>query len=168
MAGSRRFMLGLARSILARRVFSPSLLNSPARIRRNRSGSLPGCGPATGTGGWACRRRCRGTLAHLVAGQVIDVGLAPPEDELLGVLVALVKVVAAVEDAAVGVGTQPMQILDDAVDVLLAFAGGVGVVQTQVELAAVLVRDGPVDVDGLGAANVQVAVRPGGNGYGSR
>ena len=62
---------------------------------------------------------------HLVAGQVIDVCLAL-EDELLGVLVALVEVVAAVEDAAVGVGTQPVQVLDDAVDIFLPFAGGVG------------------------------------------
>jgi len=51
-----------------------------------------------------------------------------------------------------------VQVLDDAVDVLLAFAGGVGVIQTQVELAAVLVGNGPVDVDGLGTADVQIAV----------
>ena len=96
-------------------------------------------------------------LAHFVAGQVVHVGLAL-HDELFGILVALVKVVAAVEDAAVGVGTQPVQILDDAVHVLLTLAGRVGVVQTQVELTAVLVCNGPVDVDGLGTANVQVAV----------
>ena len=96
-------------------------------------------------------------LAHLVTGQVVHVGLAL-QDELLGVLVALVKVIAAIEDAAVGVSAQPVQILNDAVDILLTFAGGVGVVQAQVELAAILVCDGPVDVDGLGAADVQVAV----------
>ena len=96
-------------------------------------------------------------LAHFVAGQVVHVGLAL-HDELFGILVALVKVVAAVEDAAVGVGTQPVQILDDAVHVLLTLAGRVGVVQTQVELTAVLVCNGPVDVDGLGTADVQVAV----------
>ena len=110
---------------------------------RGRAGGLAGIGAAV--------------LAHLLAGQIVHIGLALG-DQLLGVLVALVKVVAAVEDAAVGVGTQPVQILDDAVDVLLAFAGGVGVVQTQVELAAVLVGNGPVDVDRLGAADVQVAV----------
>ena len=96
-------------------------------------------------------------LAHLLAGQVIHISLALG-DELLGVLVALIKVIAAVEDAAVGVGTQPVQILDDAVDILLAFAGGVGVVQTQVEFAAVLVGNGPVDINGLGAADVQIAI----------
>ena len=56
------------------------------------------------------------------------------------------------------VGTQPVQVLDDAVDILLPFAGGVGVVEAEVELAAVLVCDGPVDIDRLGAADVQVAV----------
>ena len=50
------------------------------------------------------------------------------------------------------------RILDDAVHVLLTLAGRVGVVQTQVELTAVLVCNGPVDVDGLGTADVQVAV----------
>ena len=111
--------------------------------------------PRRGTGGLACVAAA--VLAHLVAGQVIDVCLAL-EDELLGVLIALVEVVAAVEDAAVGVGTQPVQVLDDAVDILLPFAGGVGVVEAEVELAAVLVCDGPVDIDRLGAADVQVAV----------
>ena len=96
-------------------------------------------------------------LAHLLAGQVVHIGFALG-DQLLGVLIALIKVIAAVEDAAVGVGTQPVQILDDAVDILLAFAGGVGVVQTQVEFAAVLVGNGPVDINGLGAADVQIAV----------
>ena len=115
-------------------------------------GAVP---PRRGTGGLACVAAA--VLAHLVAGQVIDVCLAL-EDELFGILIALVEVVAAVEDAAVGVGTQPVQVLDDAVDILLPFAGGVGVVEAEVELAAVLVCDGPVDIDGLGAADVQVAV----------
>ena len=113
---------------------------------RRRAGRLAGVGTTV--------------LAHLLAGQVVHIGLAL-FNELFGVLVALVKVIAAVEDAAIGVGTQPVQVLDDAVDVLLALAGGVGVVQTQVELAAVLVGNRPVDVDGLGAADVQVAVRLG-------
>ena len=39
-----------------------------------------------------------------------------------------------------------------------AIEGGVGVVKTQVEFAAVLVGNGPVDIDGLGAADVQIAV----------
>ena len=111
--------------------------------------------PRRGTGGLAGIGAA--VLAHLLAGQVIHIGLALG-DELLGVLVALIKVIAAVEDAAVGVGTQPVQVLDDAVDVFLAFAGGVGVVQTQVEFTAVLVGNGPVDINGLGAADVQIAV----------
>ena len=111
--------------------------------------------PRRGTGGLACVAAA--VLAHLVAGQVIDICLAL-EDELLGILIALVEVVAAVEDAAVGGGTQPVQVLDDAVDILLTFTGGVGVVEAEVELAAVLVCDGPVDIDRLGAADVQVAI----------
>ena len=94
------------------------LLRGAVAVRR-RTGRLAGIGTAV--------------LAHLLTAQVVHIGLAL-FDELFGVLVTLVKVVAAVEDAAVGVGTQPVQVLDDAVDILLAFAGGVGVVQTQVEL----------------------------------
>ena len=63
---------------------------------------------------------------HLFARQIIHICLAL-HDELFGILVAFIKVVAAVEDAAVGVGTQPVQILDDAVHVLLTLAGRVGV-----------------------------------------
>ena len=111
--------------------------------------------PRRGTGGLACVAAA--VLAHLVAGQVIDICLTL-KDELFGILIALVEVVAAVEDAAVGVGTQPVQVLDDAVDILLPFTGGVGVVEAEVELAAVLVCDGPVDIDRLGAADVQVAI----------
>ena len=72
-------------------------------------------------------------LAHLVTGQIIHIGLAL-QNELLGVLVALVKVIAAIEDAAVGVSAQPVQILNDAVDILLTLAGGVGVIQRRLNL----------------------------------
>ena len=96
-------------------------------------------------------------LPHFVPAQVVHIGLAL-QDQLLGVLIALLEVVAAVEDAAVGVSPQPVQVLQDAVDILGALPGGVGVVQTEVEFAAVGLGDGPVDIDGLGAADVQVAV----------
>ena len=96
-------------------------------------------------------------LLHLLAGQVVHVGLAV-QDQLFRVLVALVKIVAAVEDAPVGHRAQPLQVLPDAVHILLVLPHRVGVVEPQVELAAVLVGNAPVDPDGLGAADVQVAV----------
>ena len=97
-------------------------------------------------------------LLHFLAGQVIHVGLALL-DELLGVLIAALKIVAAVENAAVRLGTQPFQILQDALHVLVTLAGGVRVVKAQVEQAAVVLGNRVVDEDRLGGADMQVAVR---------
>ena len=115
-------------------------------------GAVPPGGGAAGLAGVAAA-----VLPHLVAGQIVHIGLALP-DQLFGVFIALLEVIAAVKDAAVGVGAQPVQVLQNAVDILDVLAGGVGVVQPEVELAAVRFGDGPVDIDGLGAADVQVAV----------
>ena len=97
-------------------------------------------------------------LLHLLAGQVIDIGLALL-DELLGVLIAALKIIAAVEDAAVRLGTQPLQVLQDALHILVTLAGRVRVVKPQVEQATVVLGDRVVDEDRLGGADVQVAVR---------
>ena len=97
-------------------------------------------------------------LLHLLAGQVVHIGLALL-DELLGVLVAALKIITAVENAAVRLSTQPFQVLQDTLHVLVTLAGGVRVVKAQVEQAAVVLGDGIVDEDRLGGADVQVAVR---------
>ena len=97
-------------------------------------------------------------LLHLLAGQVVHIGLALL-DELLGVLVAALKIITAVENAAVRLGTQPFQVLQDALHVLVTLAGGVRVVKAQVEQAAVVFGDRVVDEDRLGGADMQVAVR---------
>ena len=89
--------------------------------RRNRSDSPPGCGHATERDDWACRHRLSGTRISS-RGQIIHIGLAL-QNELLGVLVALVKVIAAIEDA-VGVSAQPVQILNDMLTYSLTLAGG--------------------------------------------
>ena len=95
---------------------------------------------------------------HLLAGQVIHIGFAFL-NELFGVFIALFKVIAAVKNAAVGGGTQPFQIFQDALHILVAFAGGVGIVKAQVKLTAIGFGGHVVDVNGLGGTNVQVAVR---------
>ena len=115
-------------------------------------GAVPPGGGAAGLAGVAAA-----VLAHLLPAQIVHIGLALA-DQLFGVFIALLEVVAAVKDAAVGVGAQPVQVLQNAVDVLHVLPGGVGVVQAEVELAAVSLGDGPVDINGLGAADVQVAV----------
>ena len=72
-------------------------------------------------------------LLHLLAGQVVHVGLSLA-DELLGIFIAALKIIAAVVDAAVGVGTQPVQVLQDALHVLVTLAGGVGIVKQDIPL----------------------------------
>ena len=86
------------------------------------------CAVTVGAGAAGLTGVIAAVLLHLLAGQVIDVGLALL-DELLGVLIAALKIVAAVVDAAVGLGTQPLQVLQDALHVFVTLAGGVRIVK---------------------------------------
>ncbi len=95
-------------------------------------------------------------LADLVGGEVIDVGFAGL-DELEGPLVELAEVVGGVAEA-LPVEAEPADVFLDGVDVLLLFFFGIGVVEAQVGLAAELVGEAEVEADGLGVADVEVAV----------
>ena len=62
-------------------------------------------------------------------------------------------------EAVVGpAGDEPLHVGDDGIDVLDVLLGRVGVVHAQVALAAVFAGDAEVQADGLGVADVQVAV----------
>ncbi len=95
-------------------------------------------------------------LANLVGGEVIDVGFAVV-DELEGPLVELGEVVGGVAEA-IPVEAEPADVFLDGVDVLLLFFFGIGVVEAQVGFAAELVGETEVEADGLGVADVEVAV----------
>ena len=110
-----------------------------------------------GGGAAGLARVIAAVFLHFLTGQVVHVGLAL-QNQFLGKLVAFLKVIAAVEDAAVGLRAQPFQVGQNALDVLVPLAGGVGIVIAQVELPAVMLGDLIVDVDGLGRADVQIAV----------
>ena len=99
-------------------------------------------------------------LADFVGGEVVDVGLAGL-DELDGPLVELAEVVGGVAEA-LPVEAEPADVFLDGVDVLLLFFFGIGVVEAQVGFAAELVGEAEVDADGLGVADVEVAVGLGG------
>src|SRR5439155_14597535 len=96
-------------------------------------------------------------LADLVAAEIVHIGLARA-DELLGPLVELLEVVAGVVEVRAPVEAEPADVAHDAVDVLLALLRRVGVVEAQVAAAAELPGHAEVDGDGLGVADVQVAV----------
>ena len=78
-----------------------------------------------------------------------------------GPLVELGEVVGGVAEA-VPLEAEPADVFLDGVDVLLLFFFGVGVVEAQVGFAAELVGEAEVDADGLGVADVEVAVGLGG------
>jgi hypothetical protein len=99
-------------------------------------------------------------LADLVGGEVVDVGFAS-FDELQSPLVELAEVVGGVAEA-VPLEAEPADVGLDGIDVLLLFFFRVGVVEAQVGLAAELVGEAEVDADGLGVADVEVAVGLGG------
>ena len=99
-------------------------------------------------------------LPNLIGGQIADVGFAGL-DELDGPGVELIEVVGGVEEAVLPVEAEPAHVLDDGVDVLDLFLGRVGVVEAHVALAAELGRQAEVQADGLGVADVQIAVRLG-------
>ena len=95
-------------------------------------------------------------FARLVGGQIADVGLALL-DEQHGPVVELLEIIGGVEQA-VPLEAEPLHVLHDRIDVLGLFLGGVGVVEAQVALAAVLEGGAEVEADRLGMADVQIAV----------
>ena len=103
-------------------------------------------------------RQRAAVLADLVGGQVVDVGLAGP-DERDGPRVELVEVVGRVVEVLAPVEPEPADVRLDGVDVLLLLLRRVRVVEAQVAPAAELPRDAEVEADRLGVADVEVAVR---------
>ena len=105
--------------------------------------------------------QCSAVFLHLVGRQVANICLAVL-DELDRILITLVKVVRAVEHAARGGGTQPVEVLVDGLHIFVVFLGGIGVVVAKVKESAVLFRGLVVDHDGLCRADVKIAVGLGG------
>jgi hypothetical protein len=150
-------MLGDAMSIFARSTWAPSG-NSPARMRRKRS-RFSSTDRRMGRVG-ARRGQRAAVLAHCVGRQRVHIG-KPSRDQPLGELVQLLVVVGGVVLAVAPLEAEPAHILPDRVDILHVFLDGVGVVEAEVALSAELLRDAEVEADGLGVADVQVAVRLG-------
>ena len=96
-------------------------------------------------------------LLHLLRGQLAHVSQAL-FDQLLGALVHGLKVIGGVVEPVVPVVAQPVDILFNGVHVLHVFLHRVGVVHAKVADAPKALRRAKVDVDGLGVADVQVAV----------
>ena len=106
-------------------------------------------------------REVAAIFLHFVGGLAVDVGVARG-DEVFGAGVHLVEVVGGVERLAAEIRSQPAHRVDDRIDVLLLFLLRVGVVEAQVAVAAVFLRQAEIEQDGLGVPQVQVAVGLGG------
>ena len=96
-------------------------------------------------------------LSHLLGAQVANVRLAVLY-QLDGELIALVKVIRAVEDASVGCSAKPAEVAVDRLNVLHVFLRGVGVVISEVELTAVFFCGFVVYKDRLSRAYMKVSV----------
>jgi hypothetical protein len=162
-------MFGLARSILARSTCR-AVGELAVFIWRRRARFSSGVRDRYGAGA-ARRREVAAAGAHLLGALLVDVGMAG-DDERLGGAVHEVEIVAReVEVARLrlaerGLGRMPVEAepvdgVDDRVDVLLLFLLRVGVVEAQVADAAVLLGEAEVEADALRVADVQVAVRLG-------
>ena len=94
---------------------------------------------------------------HFVASQIFDISLAH-FNHLFGKGVNLVVVVAC-EKFFFPFKAEPLHVFADGIDVFHIFLGRVRVVEAEVRKAAELLGSAEVQADGLGMANVNVAVR---------
>lgn len=96
-------------------------------------------------------------FAYFIGRQVADIRLALL-DELYRALVEEVKIARGII-YLVPLVAEPLDILFNGVDVFDILLGGVGVVETEVANAAVLLGNAEIDANSLCVADMQVAVR---------
>ena len=80
---------------------------------------------------------------------------------MLGPLVKLFEIVGCMMEMRAPIVTEPVHVGLYGVDVFLLLPGRIGVVEAQAAVAAEFVSDAEIETDGLGVANVEVAVRLG-------
>ena len=105
-----------------------------------------------------CQRSA--VFAHFVGAQVAHIRIALT-DQLTSKLIAFVKIVRAVEHAAVRHGAKPHKVAVDRLHVLIVLLGGVRVIIAQIKQTVVFHRRGIVDEDRLCRADVKISVRLG-------
>ncbi len=97
------------------------------------------------------------SLADLLLCLVIDVGLAAL-NHLLGPGVKLVEIVGSVK-FLLPLKSEPLDVLLDRIDIFSVLLGRIGVIETQVGLAAVFLSEAEVDADALRVSEMEVPVR---------
>ena len=156
MAGSRRLMFGLARSIFSRRTCAPSG-NSPSFMRWKRSRFC--CHRAVAVGARSPRLGQRAAqAAHFFRGGAVDVG-EPGLDEVPRVGIETVEIVGRMVEVGAPVIAQPAHRVLDRILVFDVFLDRVGVVEAQMAHAAVFCGQAEIQADRLGVADMQITVR---------
>ena len=117
-------------------------------------GFLRGPVPPGGTGGGV---HVPPVIPELLGRQFAHVGQALL-DELHGIGVHLFKIIGGKIEAVPPVIAQPADVLLDGLDVLHVLLGGVCIVHTQITHPAILFGGAEVHENGLGVADVEVAV----------
>ena len=95
-------------------------------------------------------------LPDFFGGEIADEGVAFA-DHLLRPLIELAEVIRRVENR-IFLESEPVDVVDDGIDVFLLFFFGVGVVEAEIGFAAEFRGETEVQADGFGMADMQIAV----------
>ena len=95
--------------------------------------------------------------AHVLRRKIVHIGLAGA-DQVLGPLVQLLEIVGGEVEVFAPVEPQPPDIALDGFDELQLFLDRVGIVEPEVTASAEFLGDAEVETDGLGVADVEIAV----------
>ena len=124
-------------------------------MRRKKVEAFLGGAVAVRAGGAGGGRRAL-LGGYLLGGLLVHVGQAAL-NEVDGQVEQLLEVVGRVIDF-LPLEAEPADVFHDGIDVFHVFLHGIGVIEAEVARAAVPLGDAEVDADGLGVADVQVAV----------
>ena len=97
-------------------------------------------------------------LANFIGAEIIHVSLAV-FNQLDGPLVELLEIVRGIVQSVFPVEAEPLDVLDDGLNVFSVFFDRVGIVESQIVFTAIILGDAKIETECFGMANVQVTVR---------
>ena len=103
-------------------------------------------------------RQSPAVLPDLLGSQVADKSLAFA-DQLYGSFIHLIKIIGGEEKAVLIIRAEPFDVILDRFDKFTLFLGRVRVIETQVELAVVFLRQAVIEQNRLRVSDMQITVR---------
>ena len=95
--------------------------------------------------------------ANFICRQVVHIGLAQ-FDQAHGTFIDKIEIVGGIVEV-IPLKAEPLDVLQNRIDILRILFYGVGIVEAEIAFAAVFHSGGEIDADRLGMADVQIAVR---------